>query len=603
MKEKFKQFEKNLRQIKWLMAALLALIIIVQLFNITNDIFIKKKGYHSDEIYSYGLSNSFYMPFISLDHIFQEDYINLNQWVSGEVLREYITVQPDEVFRYDSVWYNQSTDRHPPLYYAVMHTICSFFPNTFSPVFGYLINYICFIVTQIFLFKLARNLLQSKYLALLSCVLWGFSAGAIDLTIFIRMYAMLVMWTVIFIYLHSKLCELKENADRKIYLSLIIITVCGALTHHTFLLIAFFTAVFFCIYYLIKKQVKNFLKYGFSILGGTVLSIVIFPATISHMFKESSDAPLSLFFPQLQLTSRYIARDILSVIKGSEPIFLLQTIPVILLALIICCTPVIFLLRDKPKVQKFLCRIKAIPPKVKTLSFQKIRKGLWHDIKNIPTVFYLMLICVLAICAITSYTILFLTMMYVNRYLFIIYPPVVLVFVYLLYFIFTRFKYRKAIVSVILAVIIIYSLPGKGVTYFFDEERTIDSINELTADSDCIFVETLYDQMWLIDTLPIELYNVDKVFVTYMMPNEGTMQRIADLNTGKNVYLFVDEHFRTVTENADQFIYMNENTKVEELISVDEYFEPFKNLPYVTMFRYIGSYTIFERTYAIYRLA
>ena len=177
----------KIRQIKFLPVLILAVIIILQIANITNVIVNKKKGYHSDEIYSYGLSNSFYQPFISSDYFSQTEYKNVDEWISGQMLRDYVTVQPGETFRYDSVWYNQANDRHPPLYYAVLHTICSFFPNTYSPVFGYIINYICFIVMQVFLYKLALNMLKSKYLALLLCCFWGFSTGATDLTIFIRM--------------------------------------------------------------------------------------------------------------------------------------------------------------------------------------------------------------------------------------------------------------------------------------------------------------------------------------------------------------------------------------------------------------------------------
>ena len=599
---------KKIKQMRILPVFLLAVIIILQLLNVTYTIVNKKKGYHSDEIFSYGLSNSFYQPFLHSDKIYVDsnEYINVDKWIPGELLRDYVTVQPDETFRYDSVWYNQMLDRHPPLYYAVLHTICSFFPDTYSPVFGYIINYVCFIVMQIFLYKLAVNMLKSKYLALLFCCFWGFTTAAVDMNIFIRMYCMLTMMTVIFMYLHSEMYRISRQPGQKpsvkMYIALITVTALGALTQHMFLIVAFLTAVFFCIYYLAKKQFRVFWKYGFSVLGGTVFSVLVFPYTINHLLSESGKISYSLFFRQLYLTYRYFLRDIVS-LAGGETIFLIITLPVFLLIAVVFSIPVLYLLRDKPKVKKFLLSLKALPEKIKTAKFKAILKGLWNNIKKIHPMFYLFFICIPVIFAMTAYSVDFISMGYVERYLFIVYPLAALVFFGLLCFLFTSLKIKKIAVTVIISAIIFHSIFGHNSTFLFDQKRTMDSIDELTAGNECIFVVKDRDERWLLDTLPGAVYNADNVMMTYMTEDKDVLEEIASLKTNKKVYLFINAYTRTYEDETYLYMYDKKYINGKKKISADDYYNIFKNMPYSTMFEYIGEYSIFSRTYTIYELA
>lgn len=66
----------------------------------------QKKGYFIDEIYSWGLSNGYYKPFVTSYDVF-------GRWVEGGELLKYMTVQPGEGFSAGSVWYNQGQDVHP----------------------------------------------------------------------------------------------------------------------------------------------------------------------------------------------------------------------------------------------------------------------------------------------------------------------------------------------------------------------------------------------------------------------------------------------------------------------------------------------------------
>ena len=65
-----------------------------------------KQGYFVDELWSYGLANSYYHP-----HVYSDDALE-ERWVSGEYFRDYLEVLPEQRFRYGSVVYNQTQDYH-----------------------------------------------------------------------------------------------------------------------------------------------------------------------------------------------------------------------------------------------------------------------------------------------------------------------------------------------------------------------------------------------------------------------------------------------------------------------------------------------------------
>ena len=65
---------------------------------------------------------------------------------------------PDDRFDYAQVYENQIIDAsHPPLYYALVHTVCSFFPGVFSKWLAYSINVLAMAGILIMLYKIGRH--------------------------------------------------------------------------------------------------------------------------------------------------------------------------------------------------------------------------------------------------------------------------------------------------------------------------------------------------------------------------------------------------------------------------------------------------------------
>ncbi len=572
-----------------------------------------KKGFHSDEIFSYGLSNSFYQPFIQSDNLKADakDFKNINEWFSGDSLRNYITVQSGEQFRYDSVWYNQSQDRHPPLYYSVLHTVCSFFPEIFSPWFGFSLNMLFFVITQIFLYKLTRNILKSKYLALISCIIWGFSYAALSMVLFIRMYCMLVMWVVIFMYLHSELYSTKVKNPLKQLIPIILVTACGTLTQHLFLFPAFVTAVCFCIWYLIKKRFKLFFAYGFSVLGGVLLGWAIFPPAVSQIFTETEGVINQDFTRQFILSIKYFFMDTFG-ITFTEGNFILigAYIGVVIGLIIIFGLPVVFLFRENEKVRKTLLSIKEffknIPSRIRNFSFKRYWKSICTTFKKSNPMTFIIFVSGLSVFAVTAYTINFIGMGYINRYLFVGYILFTFVLISLIYFIISKFKYKKIFMSVIAIFLIIMNFSCGSTKYTFDFNNKINNIIELTRDTECIIIEQNRDEDWLINTFANEIFYVDNIFLTNYDECESNIDKIDKLKTDKPVYLFLyNREIKKGESGEDDILFPSMESTIypEKAINLTKLMEQIDNLNISGDISYITEYTIFTRKYDIYRIA
>ncbi|WP_019228904.1 hypothetical protein [Sedimentibacter sp. B4] len=253
----------------------LILLILIQLFVVT--IFgLYKESYHLDELFTFGLSNSYFITFISYEDVSMK-------WLGPDFYNDYFTVQTNESFAYDSVYYNQVNDVHPPFYYYIIHTVCSFFPNMFSKWFGIGVNIIFLAGTVVVLFLLARLINNKNSLALIICASYGFSAGAISNAVFIRMYMMLTFFTVLTTYLHGLLILKNKHIIAIIFL-VMIVNILGFLTQYLFVVYAFFIVCGYVIYLVKNKKWGTMLIYTAAMLGCAIICIYLFPECIQHIF-------------------------------------------------------------------------------------------------------------------------------------------------------------------------------------------------------------------------------------------------------------------------------------------------------------------------------
>lgn len=346
---------KNIcKKVNWKLAVLLLLSLATMLYYGN-----QKEGYHVDEIYSYGLANSEYLPFMhfgeqeysvkdwmleygageslwmlagNLVKDFQilkecgfqpkessiyQDYLiaqensadtKTTSWVSGQAYMDYVAVSESNTFNYASVYYNQRGDVHPPLYYILLHTICSVFPGTFSKWFGLALNIAAMLLTLTFLYRMCRDHLGGETIALVVTGVYGLSAGFVSTALFLRMYALLTFMTVVCCHIHLKIAEEQFVLKGGNRWKLVLAVLGGFLTHYYFVLYAFGIAVVSCIWMLARKKWKEMIGYILTLAGTAVLGLCIWPFALKHVFRgyrglESLNVVLNreFYFEKIQI--------------------------------------------------------------------------------------------------------------------------------------------------------------------------------------------------------------------------------------------------------------------------------------------------------------
>lgn len=258
------------------------IVVIAQIIFLSVSFAVNNTAHHEDEYFSYGLANSQNRVYLYGSAFQVPD--NYNVWMTGDDFKYYIETNEESRFSYDTVWKNQAADTHPPLYYAVLHTICSFFPDQFSWWWAFGINLFCFAVTQVFLYKFFSRFAKSQLAGVIVCIYWGLSLGGQSNVYFLRMYMMLTMFAVMYAYFSQTVLTAEGKIPLKQFIFVGLTAFFGALTQHNFLVFAFMYTLIQCIILLIKKRVKDCFAYGGSAAVGVGLSIAAFPATIAHMF-------------------------------------------------------------------------------------------------------------------------------------------------------------------------------------------------------------------------------------------------------------------------------------------------------------------------------
>lgn len=494
---------------------ILAVIIFLQAALVTWFFAFVKGGEHSDEPWSFGLANSYYSPFIygTEDADSHERIINTDKFnvvLDGDYFLNYLTVQKGERFSYDSVWYNQTHDTLPPLYYCILHTICSLFPDKFSWWFAYIINFVAMIVGQIFYFKAASRICGSKVTGLLAVIMWGFCYGFISMNVFLRMYSLQIMFGVMFIYYHSRLYN-NEGSSRENLIKLGIVTLCGALTHHYFLVAAFGIAACFCFYYLFKKQIKMLFSYAASVAGAVVVSFVVFPASFYHLFvneifyigEDSRNVFEMPFFNGL----RYCMSILLNLISGpkiwitSSGMYAYFLAAFVILAAIF--VPLAVLFRKEEWFRAFM---------------KKIKDGLRYLVKNIDLWFFFLAVSSLFVIIITVKTVVITLMQgFTDRYLSVVLPWAVLCIILAAKYLIQLIKPLRNHSNKIIAVLVCATVLGSNIMsdqrYIFP--RDIDGAGGIeTTVSDNSNYVVLLSQNWHMVCYADKLMGCNKAIFT-----------------------------------------------------------------------------------------
>lgn len=240
----------------------------------------RKTNLYVDEIFSYGLANHMNNGSGILPEIEDgETYSPSNTpWI------EYMTVNAENRFHYANVWVNQEQDVHPPFYYLILHTVCSFFPNSFSIWFAGLINIVFALGTLYFLRKIV--LIMTEDGMVLTVISLGFvcCTGVLSAVSFLRMYLVAMFWVTALAYVLVR--QTGQRHTIKFYGELLLCTVGGALTHYYCIVYTVFISTVYGLYMLSRRRLKE--TGFFCLVQGIagILSVSIFPGMVNHIFSS-----------------------------------------------------------------------------------------------------------------------------------------------------------------------------------------------------------------------------------------------------------------------------------------------------------------------------
>lgn len=241
----------------------------------------QKKGLSLDETYSYGLANSDGAPFVN--RIYDDD---LDGHVfSHEALNDYVSVDPNERFDYASVYYNQTQDVHPPLFYFLLHTVCSFFPGQFSLWFGLSLNLVVYAATIVTLYLLAKLVTDSTSASAAACLLYGLSQAALSSMLMIRMYLLLAFWTVLLTYL---VVRYLRKPFGLFYPLVALVAFAGMMTQYFFVIYALLLCATTDVVLLHRRQLRKALGFSASVAIGIGAMLLAFPSWWDQLHSQST---------------------------------------------------------------------------------------------------------------------------------------------------------------------------------------------------------------------------------------------------------------------------------------------------------------------------
>jgi len=560
-----------------------------------------KQGFHSDEVFNYAIANS--AEFTEMTNKLNGESL-MNRWLDSDMFLQYISASRENRFDYTVPMKNAANDLNPPFQYLILHTICSFFPETFSWYYCFAINIVAFVISQIYLFRLVSGMTKKDFVGMAAIILYGFGIGAMDITIYIRIYALAVMFSIMFAFYSYKFYEMRDEKKIPVryFIGLFLSCLLGALTLHLFLMIAFCITLGYTLYFLFSKRIKIFLQHGLCCMIPVLLSIAIVPDTFRHVGginQEHSFSRVSYpYFTELRLYLYTLTKDLFGIhILPYENVYFVSFL-VFLGAAVIFAIPIVILVK---KEKWFLAILEKIKRKGKRIRGKA--QGFCYPL--IP-----LLICLVTnILIVTKWTSYFYMGDYSNRYVFSLYPLTIAFTVGLLYFIIQLITEREKIsFALVLSICLIFAVwthftPGCWSYLFLHEEEGMN-FKEIDKQADAREIIVLWDKnAWILACLAPELYHTDKYYAT-TYSDYRSVDMFMDIDDSKPYYLLVDQEFilpENVTyEEAKGSIAFLEAGDL--LFTEEDFLSFYNNLNCVKQVEYVGKDSAFGRQYKIYRL-
>lgn len=580
----------------------LLLIILIQVVYLTVSFGINKQGYHSDEMWNYGFANSTDLKNIYYYNRENGEHKYIYEWTDSKVLFDYITVDKSEIFAYDKVYENLEKDLNPPFQFMILHFICSLFPGKWSRWFGFSINIISFILMQIFLYKFIKRVTKSQTAAYIGLLSFGFSVGATSITTFLRMYALGVALSMMFVFYVNEVYLYKDEWKecKKNIIKAAIVLLLGALTIHQFLILAFFVVLLYCIYFFFKKYFKVLLSFGVAMLAAVGLSMVIFPSTLSHLFGYTENS-IVVKYPtawQFRIYLSFLTKDLSGIHISAVRTMAFSYFVVGCIVAFLILIPICFLLRNESGFKNFTVKVK-----------DRIIYG-FKNIRKVPyTVVALFGAIILFVFIDAFNSSVFRMGMYARRYIFLVYPlysaGIIIIIYYILKFLINDKIINGVVFTLLGLLMVVLTYVYSSNPFYLKHYEEGITLDDLGPDANFIAVMS---EDWVLVSAANELCYTNSYFLTdysnydkmnydgvdskrplYLILDVSGLNENDYLSSGANDGIFVVNEYSG--DNSDDLGFNKTN--------IVNYYE---NLDFVKKMEYVGYDDMFGRNVEIYRL-
>ncbi len=241
----------------------------------------KKSDMFMDETVTYGLANSCYAPFIS---DVTEDKTLVHVLLTKDDFKEYLTAGEEDAFAFDSVYYNQTQDTQPPLYYMLLHFLCSLFAGQYSKWIGLSLNLVLYVFTCLMVYQVGKLILRSSRTAALAVLVYGLSYGGLSTVLMIRMYILLTFLSVLFGWLVLRMYQ--DRIQKFSYPAVTLVLFLGLFTQYFFVFFAFFLSAVYCLREMKRGRWKQFLLYACFAFAGIAVFYISYPCVTDQLFAD-----------------------------------------------------------------------------------------------------------------------------------------------------------------------------------------------------------------------------------------------------------------------------------------------------------------------------
>ena len=234
-----------------------------------------------DGIFTYTLANNPY-SFEYIDPVY-DDLPQSNGWINASILKENYIVENYDRFNYSSVYWHQRIDNHPLLYYSLVHTVCSFFPGTYSRWFTMSINLFFLCCIDILFLKLFKKIYGHVSYCAVPFVFLFLQLVMQQLYTLPRMYLMLAFFCFWYLYIHWELIT-NNHWKKSSLIQMICCIFLGSQTHYYFYVYAGSLTILTLAYLVHKHYNYKLCNYIYSGILGIAASWILFPWIIWHIF-------------------------------------------------------------------------------------------------------------------------------------------------------------------------------------------------------------------------------------------------------------------------------------------------------------------------------